>query len=240
MKARIQLLSILSSALLFLIGGEVLAVPTQVRHLDEQNHCDPLLIPLDVDEIGSVIVPFPSDELLDHGTIGMTNPVCLPTDNSMIPDIEVAIFNLTGRDLQEVWYVADPETDITNYDGFSNDAAFPGTGHEAFRIDNAASDPGGAHHPLISESILADGIWQAGEEWRFVLQDYSNSLGLPADAFTSIGVGDASMPLTGVIDSSGSIIAIPTIPEPSSIVIAALAISAGAWFGVRHRSNRLA
>lgn len=71
--------------------------------------------------------------------------------------------------------------------------------------------------------MLTDGIWQAGETWGFVLQDYTNTLGASADAFTSI----ASFDVAGIIPSSGSIIA---VPEPASIILlASLLIPALAW-----------
>ncbi|MGI9429941.1 MAG: hypothetical protein ACR2NM_14870 [Bythopirellula sp.] len=126
--------------------------------------------------------------------------------------------------------MADQETNITNFDGEANAVSFVPT-TEAFRIDRKVSDPGGTHHPLISESITPDGIWEIGEAWQFVLQDYTNTLGLPPHAITSIGVGDASSPVTMVTDpagnpllSSGSIIAVQ-IPEPASAMLALLGVA---------------
>ena len=189
---------------------------TQVVHTDIPP-CDPLSIPFDVDELGSPMTPFPADELIDHTTSGTWNPVCLMTDDPTVVDPVVAITNLTGRTFAEVWYVADVETRISNVDGLVEDAALAAAGfppqREAFRIDNDISDPGGMHHPLISESI-PNGLFDPGETWRFVLQDYGNLLGIAPDMFTSIGVGTASLDVAGVVPSSGSIIAIP-VPEPS-------------------------
>jgi hypothetical protein len=196
------------------IAGLVEALPTQVVHI-ETPQCDPLVIPSNVDELGDPL-NFPSDEWLAHTTVGTANPVCLATDLPALLDFEVSITNLTTRDFQEVWYVADPETTITNFDGEANEIGFPPL-QEAFRIDNATSDPGGSHHPLLSESGPADGIWQAGETWNFVLQDYTNSSGLPADAFMSRGVGDGSSDPT----SSGSIITV-AVPEPGSMLLMVL------------------
>ena len=39
-----------------------------------------------------------------------------------IPEVPIEIRNLTGIDWVEVWYVADKETDLTNYDGLANSA----------------------------------------------------------------------------------------------------------------------
>ena len=224
-------LFVASLALILTTTGQVYALPTQVSH---QNvpFCDQLFIPTLVDEIGDIAV-FPADEALTHQDLGFANPVCLPTDDSLIPDALVSIRNASGRDFDEVWYVADPETGISNIDGVANDLAFPGA-FGAFRIDRFVSDPGGAHHPLISESATQDGIWEAGEEWQFVLQDYTNTKLLPPDAITSRGVGAASLDLAGFVESSGSIIAIPSIvPEPSSLVLVLCGLLG---LGVRNRS----
>jgi len=212
-------------ALLLTTAGQVSALPTIVNHFDDPTHCDPLFIPSLVDEIGDPGAGFPVDEILSHEDLGITAPVCLPSDLPAIPDALVSITNLSGRDFDEVWYVADRDTTITNYDGFANDFAFPG-GQEAFRIDRLASDLLGLHHPLIAEDATPDGIWEAGETWEFVLQDYGNLAGLPPDAITSIGVGDASVDVLGFVASSGSIIAIPSIvPEPGSLVLVLLGMS---------------
>jgi hypothetical protein len=130
----------------------------------------------------------------------------------------VSIRNLSGIDWAEVWYVADQETTISNYDGEANDVNFAPL-REAFRIDHSVSDPGGSHHALIAESGLFDGIWQNGETWDFILQDYFNSAGLLPSAIDSIGVGDASTNTAGFVSSSGSIIAIAQVPEPTTCLL---------------------
>lgn len=235
----LSIVALASLVLVLVTFGQAYAVPTEVVQ-KTSNGCDPLSIPQKVDEIGDALL-FPQDESLSSEAVSYAGPACLPTDFPNVPNPIVEMTNLTGRDLEEVWYIANPETRITNVDGFANDIAFPSSaafpGQEAFRIDNKVSDPGGIHHPLIGEfGGLPDGIWQAGETWQFVLQDYINAAGIGPAAFTSIGVGDASFPMTGVIGSSGSIIAIPRIPEPSTCML--LLIGLGAVAASRQRAAR--
>lgn len=216
MSTRICILTLLCLAMFVVQATESFALPVNVVHMDTPA-CDPLFIPKDgVHEIGDSTI-FPSDEALFSMDQGPSNfAPCPPTNDTAIPDPVVEMRNLSGRDWLEVWYVADRETTITNFDGEADDAAFAPL-QEAFRIDNDIKDPGGIHHPLVFESMTPDGIWEAGESWRFILQDYSNLLGLPPSALDSLGVGSASGPSpAGVASSSGSIIGI-TVPEPASL-----------------------
>jgi hypothetical protein len=116
--------------------------------------------------------------------------------------------NMTNQDWFDVHYVADPETTITNFDGFIGNEGL-GDAEEAFRIDSV-----GINRPLIYESLNQDNIFQAGEVWEFILQDY-NLLILPY-YFNSIGI--ASLSSGNNFDSTGSLIAssvpIPDIPIP--------------------------
>jgi len=106
------------------------AAPRTVHYQNAVNadgtpHCDPLLIPQDVDEIGDPAFGFPADEALGHATTDVFQPVCIPTDDPSSLDALVRITNLTGRDLTEVWYVANNATRISNFDGWANDIGFP-------------------------------------------------------------------------------------------------------------------
>lgn len=225
--------SLFSLVALLMLASQVQAVPTPMIHIDPPGDCDPLFIPDNVHEIGD-FSEFPSDEALASANLGPA-PVapCPILNDPTTPDVIIDIRNLSGIDWYEVWYVADQETTITNFDGEANHG-LPGLApvHEAFRIDHAISDPGGSHHPLIGESMIVDGIWQAGESWQFILQDYSNFLGLPPEALTSIGVGSVSSVPTGVNPagiplgpSSGSIIAV-TIPEPATCMLLMVGLGA--------------
>jgi len=214
--------SLLSIATLALLTSQVFAVPTQIVDIDTPQ-CDVLSIPTDVHELGDVAV-FPADEALFATDLGQTStPACLASDDPTVSNAVVDIRNLSGIAWEEVWYVADPETTISNYDGEANDIGFAPL-QEAFRIDNDVTDPLGVNRPLIFESMTPDGIWEIGESWQFILQDYSNLSGLAANAINSIGVGNAS-PNFGINDSSGSIIAVAqVIPEPSSLLLACLGL----------------
>jgi len=216
-------LSLLTVAALTFLANQASAVPVDVVHLDTPQ-CDTLFIPnTGVHEIG-VFSVFPDDEDLSSLDLGLTTmtPCTSAADDPTIPNVVVDIRNLTGLAWEEVWYVADSATTISNYDGEANEVPFSPI-QEAFRIDNDVSDPLGINHPLIFESITTDGIWEIGESWQFILQDYSNLSGLSASALNSIGVGNAS-PDAGIVDSSGSIIAIRAVPEPSSLLLASLGL----------------
>ena len=211
-------LIIISLCVLF-AGTTVLAYPTQVFYTDGPQ--DPLFVPEFVHELGiaPVFADFP-EELIDAYDTPIDLTVCLdpatPDDPALMNTL-VIMKNLTGIDWQEVWYVADPqETTHSNYDGWVGGLAglAPGT---AFRIDRKFNDPLGIHHPLIAESMTPDGIFEAGETWEFVIQDYRNTLGKPASLLGSIGVPSAPF-ATPPDASSGSIIAVP-VPEPATIAL---------------------
>jgi len=105
----------------------------------------------------------------------------------------VEITNLTPDFWTDVWYVTDPETTITNFDGFVN-------GEQAFKIDSF-----GANTPLFFESLAGDGVFEPGERWTFLIDDYFNTLAIPPSLMDSFGVPSGSV-------SSGSIIAIHEEP----------------------------
>lgn len=217
--------SLFTVAITSLLTTSALALPVNVVHVDTPA-CDPLFIPSDgVHEIGDAGV-FPADESLFATNQGPSNFIACPlTNNTAVADPVVEIRNLSGRDWLEVWYVANPETTISNFDGEANDIAFAPL-QEAFRIDNDIKDPGGVHHPLIFESMTPDGIWEAGESWRFILQDYANLLSLSPAAIDSLGVGNASAAgPVGSLTSSGSIIGITEIPEPATCLLLVLGLS---------------
>ena len=158
---------------------------------------------------------FPMDELIEATASVVDFAACEMTDDAAVPSALVTMTNLSGRDWTDLFYVADPETRITNVDGLATTDVVPGADSvftEAFRIDRE-----GDNRPLIAESGASDGIFSAGETWEFIIQDYSNSLGLGAADFTSLDFAGGS----STNFSTGSIVAFQ-IPAPG----------AGALFGL--------
>jgi hypothetical protein len=123
--------------------------------------------------------------------------------------VKVGITNLTGKVWTDLWYVSDPETTLTNDDGWIN-------GQLAFKIDAV-----GVNTPLVWESVASDGIFTPGETWEFVIQNYANVFGLAPSLLGTIGV-----PSVGDLVSTGSIIA---IPAPGAILLGSLGVGLVGW-----------
>lgn len=188
------------------------AFPVTTVFLDTPG-CDVLAGPLHSDELGFT-PPFPPDESITATDTITPSPACPGSDIPGFANALVFITNLTTRSFYDLWYVGEPNfTSFTNIDGTVN-------GADAFKIDTV-----GVNRPLVSESILADGIFSPGETWQFIIDDYFNAAGFPASAFTSLGV-----PSLGG-SSSGSIVANP-VPAPGSI---ALILGAGGLVSTRRR-----
>lgn len=166
---------------------------------------DPLFVIGWVHELGT---GFPLGE--EIGATELSSTLYTPcseegSDDPVILNAVVQITNLTGKAWPELYYVSDPETGLTNHDGWIND-------EEAFRIDAV-----GLNIPLIFESINLDGIFEIGEIWEFVIQDYTHQTALPPHLFGSVGLVGS---LSGGNDmSTGSIIA---IPEPATVCLLGL------------------
>lgn len=187
------------------------AMPAAVSSVDTPG-CDALAVPTQVDELGYAPA-FPVGERLT--TVVPTiqrKTACAETDDVPQQNAIVTIFNSQTTAYTEVWYVAEPETSISNADGLIN-------GNLAFKIDRQ-----GANVTLDFENGAADGILSPGERWTFIIQDYVNTLGLPANAFTEIGI--PSSVVSGKT-SSGSIIAIPEPGTAALLCLGLIALRAG-------------
>lgn len=203
-------------------SSTALAIPTPIFSMDTPP-CDPLIIPELVDELG-LLPPFPIDEGIEAFDTFTTIPACPAMDDQLMPNALVIMTNITfpPRAFSDVWYVKDFETSFSNVDGM---AATPGfTMEDAFKIDAI-----GINTPLIAESFVVNGIFEPGETWEFIIQDYDNTLLLPPSAFDSIGVPSTLSP-----PSSGSIIALAIIPEPTTLGL----LGVGSILSMRRRSAR--
>ena len=181
--------------------------------------CDLLSGPSVLDELGFPATGFPAGVQISAQDGLVNNPVCLATKIPGNADTAVRMTNLNSISFSDVWYVAEPGTNFTNDDGTIN-------GMHAFKIDAV-----GANTPLISESINANGIFEPGEIWTFIVQDYSNTSGLAASSFTEIGV-----PSNGP-SSAASIVADPVVPEPGTFGLIAFGLIGLCRFGRARRGH---
>ena len=211
MLIRTTLIITITIALAMILTSPAKAVPVSVV-FDDTTTCDPLasgtftLHELGLGATSGFPAGFPSDEEITASAVSVPISACPASDDPAVPNVLVVMTNVSGIDWAKVWYVADPlETSISNIDGTANAG-------EAFLIDAV-----GLNRPLIAETGTVDGIFEAGETWEFIIQDYGNAAGISAADFLSVGfVGIAS---TGDPSfSSGSIIAIP-VPEPATITL---------------------
>ncbi len=158
--------------------------------------CDLLSIPSApwADELGFAYA-FPPGEQISFSSVDTTFSACSSTDNLTMINKLVSITNLTSYALPDVFFVASagstPGT-FTNYDGYVN-------GAQAMKIDRL-----GLNTSLYAENMTVDGIFEPGETWQFIVQDYTSPT--PVDAFYSPS-------LVGGADTLPSII----VPEPTTI-----------------------
>jgi hypothetical protein len=186
-----------------------LAEPLNPYYVDGPQ--DPLfLADADWHELGN---QFPPPELIDSNWTFTDETGCFDgSDDPLIPNILVEIVNLTPTHWIDLHYVADPETAITNFDGWIGNVGL-NDAEEAFRIDYQV-----INRPLVFESMNPDTVFEPGEVWWFIIQDHGNALGGPPHDFSSIGIASLS---TGWPPSTGSIIA--RIPLPGTMPLIGLA-----------------
>jgi len=183
----------------FGITQQAFAFPVSVTSSDDPN-CDPLsAVPPDVDELGKLV--FAPDELITVFDLGPAIFHACPAGVGLSILMEITNTVSPPRAFTDVWYVANAGTTIANFDGFVDGGSGP---LPAFRIDST-----GINLSLISESATFDGIFEPGETWNFVIDDYAaalspssiGSLGVPdSDAVASasiIAIADEGPPVGG-------------------------------------------
>lgn len=195
-------------ALGLLVSVSAAAVPTAVTTADLPT-CDVLSSPASMEELG-LGPTFPvGSQIQTLGAVVTTATACgsVP-DNPLLTNLALSIKNINSIGFSAVYYVANAGTVFTNVDGTIN-------GLEAMRIDAS-----GSNVTLVSEDILADGIFAPGETWQFVLQDWTHPT-LVVGAINRIGVPDTNLPPT----SSGNILGVP-VPEPGTAALIGLGLVA--------------
>jgi hypothetical protein len=147
--------------------------------------CDVLLVTSGTfaDELGNQFAGFPLGEWITHSSALTELSVCSDVpSNPAITDRLVTITNLQAYTVGGLFYVVNGTGVFSNADGLINGAL-------AMQIDAV-----GNNRPLISESMTPDNMFEAGETWQFVVQDYQAP---PlADFFFTpglVGSGDARL-----------------------------------------------
>lgn len=189
---------------------------------DDSIECDTLLSFAGVHELGRAV--FPPDELIDASAIITSQTSCTSSfDDPAIDNYLVSITNSSPFSWVNLHYVGDtsqtpgPRTSVSNFDGTVNAGV-------AFKIDDI-----GVNTPLVSEDLTANLIFEPGETWEFILQDFE-SINFPAvdpdffESVAAVGLGSDVSPA-----SSGSIIA-AIIPEPATAALALLLLTLTAGF----------
>ena len=208
-----------------LVAAPALANPVDGVYFDAPG-CDDHGDRLAVEELGTGTL-FPQDELISAFATITDMSACAMTDDASVANMLVRITNLSGQDWTDLFYVGDGETTFSNVDGFASTNELPPPNSlltQAFRIDAV-----GDNRNLVSESMGADGIFQAGETWQFIIQDFVNTDGVGADSMGSLDFAGGSS-FFGDALSSGSIVQF-VVPAPGSTALAGL----GALVAVRRR-----
>lgn len=199
-----RLHTLITAAAMTAIASTASASPTPIASADLPN-CDPLAaLPNVMEELGTVV--FPADELITAVATTISLDAC-PTSDPTTPNSIVSITNQTAFSFTDLHYVADPNTNFKNFDGTIN-------GEFAVKVDNL-----GINRVLIAEIGGTTAlVFEPGETWELILDDWISFAGFGVTDLASIGV-----PSTIVPDlSSGSFVA-NLVPEPASAALLACA-----------------
>lgn len=192
---------------------------------DDALHCDPFPDGLGLgDELG---IGFPTDELI-------TAQLFLTGEDSACPlfasgpfvGTVIEIVNMTTETWQDLIYVADEATTISNWDGFVD-------GSYAFKVDNITCEGAGAtNNPLLFESgvdliapfgeldpgTTTDCLFSPTELWEINIDDYFSNESTPPENINSLGLVSVDTPGFG---SSGSIFVLESLdsgpPPPGGV-----------------------
>jgi hypothetical protein len=176
-------------------------------------------------ELGDV-ASFPAVDAISYHDHRYSTPVGV-ADDGIANDWTVHMTNVSGQPWKNLFFVADNGATIGNADGMIEDAVnAPGIFTDAFCIDAL-----GSNVALLSESLVADGIFQPGEDWEFAVTNFNTGLNAIPPTLTTPGFFAGSSQLGGIGGGNASILASP-VPEPS---LAALLLAAGALLARRRR-----
>ncbi|MFP6562929.1 MAG: PEP-CTERM sorting domain-containing protein [Myxococcota bacterium] len=194
------------------LAGPAAANPVTVAFTNGPN-CDAIGNVTLTEELGETAGGFPADETIVADSQTANTATC---GLGPIPgqDWAVTIINLTSLDFVDVFFVADNGYTFGNTDGTI-------AGELAMRIDWL-----GFNKPLIHEDKNFDGVFESGETWVFLVNQFT--LGSQPTPFASLGV-----PSVG-INSNGSIVA-NVVPEPGTATLLGLGLVLAAD---RRRSRR--
>lgn len=217
--------TLFAAASVSVLAASALANPVDGRYFDRTDGCDAHGPRLAFEELGTGPL-FPSDERIEAVSTFTQQPACPMEDDPAMPNILVVMTNLTPITWRDLFYVGDLETTFSNIDGIASTDEVPPPGALAtlaFRIDSV-----GMNRPLVFESGAVDGFFAPGETWHFIIQDYTNTLGLPASLMSSLDFSGGSV---GDLDSSGSIVQF-LVPAPGT---AGLLLTSAGLMGARRR-----
>lgn len=205
--------ALLGATLIATLACSASASPVQIQSQDLPLACDVLApLPAVMDELGTTAV-FPADEFITAVATTVMPDACATSSSPAIPNALLSITNNTTISFVDLHYVADPGTGFTNFDGTINT-------FEAVKLDTV-----GVNRPLVSEVGGSTAlVFEPGETWNVILDDWGNGSGLTAADLGSIGV--PSFPIPGAPDlSSGSIVA-NILPEPGTFALIGLGVAA--------------
>jgi hypothetical protein len=191
------------------------AAPVTGHFLDDPR-CDAFPEQMLNGEIGDVAM-FPAVDAIAYHDHRYGTPIGVP-DDGIANDWIVHMTNVSGRAWRDLFFVADFGATIGNADGRVEDVSnAEGLFADAFHID-----AGGVNANLLTESMNADGIFQPGEEWEFVVTNFGTGLNSIPPTIVTPGVFAGSSPLDTTAGNA-SILAVPAVPEPATVGLVTIA-----------------